>query len=241
MRIVVGEPDYLLGRYFHFVFGEVGHDAVIATDSSETLHQTLNYQTGAVLLNVSLSDSTGTDVCERLRGCGYDGPILFVTPREELQEKLDAFNAGADDIMLLPVDPREMLVRVEAVSQRYQEISRSPGVQIKVGEIELCLSSHTLYRPGHPPLRLSPTEVRVLECLMRYAGTPVSREMIIQYVWGWDFEGIPNRVDVYLGRLRSKLEPVPSQPIYLHTVRNFGYYFQPPSTNGDHHLAGDIE
>jgi DNA-binding response OmpR family regulator len=172
-----------------------------------------------------------------LRARGYAGPIVFLATQIDISAKLAAFEAGADDYILEPVAPQELLARVQAVARRYAQEDHQPmGTILRAGDAELSVADLTLRIAGRAPVRLTPTEMRILECLMRNAGLAVNRETLIERVWGYDFFGVSNRVDVYIRRLRHKIERDPAVPEFLHTVRGVGYNFRPPlERTGDQH------
>lgn len=227
MRVVVVNSDKVMAKLIHFVLSEAGHEAVTVETSRRAIAAIESPRADAVLIDIELSDGDGCDLCRRLRERSFIGPILFVSQQRDTKGKLRAFEQGADDYLVEPIDPQELLARIEVVARRCQrgKIQSSPTV-LRAGDAELLISDLTFRCNGGPRVLLTPTEMRLLECLMRHVGETVSREALIERTWGYDFLGDSNRVEVYVARLRKKIEPNPSEPRYLHTIRGLGYVFQ---------------
>ena len=154
---------------------------------------------------------------------------VFVTQGGTTQDKVRAFARGADDFVQRPFDPGELVARIGAVVRRAQHQARQQAsTELRVGDATLSMSDLTFQVGDREPVRLTPTEMQILAHLMQSSGTPVSRKRLIERTWGVDFLHESNRVDVYIRRLREKIEPEPSSPIYVRTVRGVGYVFCPP-------------
>ncbi len=231
MRIVVVNPDRIMAKLMRFVLTEAGHDAVLTRTADEAKREIIGSSTDAVLLEVDLPDEDGCDLCNTLREEHFSGPVLFVSGRRDTKDKLRAFEHGADDYVVEPFDPQELVARIEVVARRCRRSAvEAPDATLRVGEAELLISELAFKVAGRPTALLTPTEMRLLECLMRNVGTTVTREALIERTWGYDFLGDSNRVEVYVARLRKKIEQNPSEPQLLHTVRGLGYMFRlPPS------------
>jgi two-component system response regulator RegX3 len=227
MRIVVVDPDPMTAKLLRFVLGEAGHEVQLTKTAKSALATVLEQETDALLLKTDLPDSDGWILCKELRGHRYTGPIIFVTKRNETQAKLRAFEHGADDFIAEPFDPAELVARVDAVSRRCKRADlQALGTLLKVGDAELSIGELTFRAQGRPPVYLTPTEMRMLECLMRNHGITISRDTLIERTWDHNFIGDSNRVEVYVRRVRKKIELDPAQPEYLHTVRGVGYVFR---------------
>lgn len=231
MRVVIVDSDPMSAKFLGFVLGEAGYDVVRLTSAAESLQTVAGMD--AVLLEAELDDMDGCELCTELRARRYNGPIIFVTPRGEIQRKVRAFNCGADDYIVEPFDPLELIARVEAVSRRCRQADyQALGTLLKVGDVELAIGDLTVRVGDNPPVLLTPTEMRMLEFLMRNAELTIDRDALIERTWGYDFVGESNRVDVYVSRLRKKIERDPSEPEYLHTVRGIGYVFRSSPSAG---------
>ncbi|HEX5164954.1 MAG TPA: response regulator transcription factor, partial [Thermomicrobiales bacterium] len=142
------------------------------------------------------------------------------------------FNAGADDYVTKPADLLELLARANNLVRRFQQLDEQNTASVRVGNAELSLGTLTYFSDDVGAQLLTPTEMRLIEYLMRRAGQTVSRADLIQHVWGIDVGDDTNRIDVYVRRLRHKIERDPVSPRYLRTVRGAGYVFQDPALAG---------
>lgn len=230
LRIVVVDPDEMSGKLLRFVLNDAGHEVVLTSHAAQACSEIIGRETDAVLIEADLPGKDGYELCKELRGRRYNGPILFVTARRETRDKLRAFDSGADDYLVEPYDPLELVARVHSVSRRFKQVDfQALGTVIKVGDAELSIGELTFRIEGRTPMVLTPTEMRMLECLMRNSNITISRDTLIERTWGYDFFGDSNRVDVYIRRIRRKVEVDAAKPNYLHTVRGLGYVFRPPT------------
>jgi DNA-binding response OmpR family regulator len=230
MRIVIVNHVGIMGKLMRFVLAEAGHEAVLTRSADEALQAIVGRETDGVVLDMDLPDVSGHELCAELRAKQYVGPVIFVSERRDVQDKLRAFDHGADDYIVEPFDPQELVARVEVVARRRKHADRqSLGTVLKAGDAELRIRELAFQSAGRPPVLLTPTEMRILECLMRNVGTTIGRERLIERTWGYDYFGDSNRVDVYIRRLRKKIERNPSQPEYLLTIRDRGYMFRVPT------------
>lgn len=172
------------------------------------------------------SGNDGLALCEQLRSGGYSGGILILTRDASFEFRLACFRKGADDVFSWPGEPAELLARVEALARR--AYSEYPGVVVRVGPFVLDVLACTLTLPDQRTVSLSPTETRVLECLLRNAGIVIPRDRLIERVWGYDYGSGGNRLEVVIRRLRLKLEADADHPQFLCTIRGVGYVFRPP-------------
>lgn len=227
-RIVVVDDDPMTAKIIRFVLEDEGFEPVIVNRGTQALIEIIGRETHLVILDVNLPDVSGFTLYKELRARRYAGPVIFLTGRGEIEAKLEGFKIGADDYIVKPFEPLELLARVQSVIRRFQRSDRqSLGTVIRVDDAELNISELTYFSASVQPVLLSPTEMRILECLMRNARIIISRETLIDRVWGFDFLGDSNRVDVYIRRVRRKIEHDPTRPGYLHTVRGIGYVFRP--------------
>lgn len=232
MRIVIVDADAMHTKLFRFILSEAGHtDIVTVQDEPAALAAILGRDTDLVLLDVALPWASGIRFCQQLREQGYAGPVIFVSQQRPTHEKIAAFTHGADDFIEWPFDPREFLARLQAVVRRCRQITlHAHDTVLRVGSAQFSISDLTFRIDSKPPVRLTPTEMQLLECLMRNSNMVISRQTLIERTWGADFVHETNRVDVYIRRLREKIEENPSHPTYLLTVRGAGYVFRPPES-----------
>lgn len=229
LRVVVLEPDPMTGKILRFVLNDAGHEVVQTLSPAEATRTVLGAGADAVVMNTDFEGGNGYELCKELRGRGFIGPLLFISERHSSSDKLRAFDCGADDFVVKPFDPLEVVARVVSAARRFRQADhQSLGRILKVGDAELAIGELTFQAEGYRPVSLTPTEMRLLECLMRNSPMTISRDTLLDRAWPNDFIGDTNRVDVYIGRLRRKVERDAAQPEYIHTVRGIGYTFRPP-------------
>jgi DNA-binding response OmpR family regulator len=163
---------------------------------------------------------------QHLRDDDYDFPVIFVTAKGELEDRLHGLRMGADDYICKPFQPAELTARVEAVLRRYLKSTVGERQQLRTGTIDIDVAALQVTLP-HPPgvVSLTHTEMRVLLFLAQHAGRAISRESLMENVWGENFVGESNIVDVYIRRLRRKIEPDPANPAIIQSARGIGYRF----------------
>lgn len=230
MRVVQAEADTLSARLLEFVLREIGHEVLRAASAAETRHIVEWELVDAVVLDVDLPDMDGVALCRQLREGGFQGPLIFVSPRDDTGLKVAAFQHDADDFIVEPYDPLELAARLKvAAGRRAGADLQALGTVLKIGDVELSVADLTVRVGDRQPVALTPTELRILEALMRNSPLTVARDRLIERVWGYDWVGDSNRVDVYVSRLRRKLDPDGARPAILHTVRGIGYAFRVPA------------
>ncbi|MBX2825723.1 MAG: response regulator transcription factor [Gammaproteobacteria bacterium] len=176
-----------------------------------------------LLLDINMPRLDGFGLCQLIREQGSGIPVLMLTARGQLDDKLLGFNAGADDYLIKPFEMEELLARVRALSHR-----RSGQVRkLTCGELQMNLSEKSLLRNGQA-LKLSPTGWRLLECLMRASPSPVNREALMDAVWGDDHPD-SNSLKVHMYNLRKAVDGPFSEPL-LHTISGVGFVIRPPGT-----------
>ncbi|MBD0422236.1 response regulator transcription factor [Streptomyces sp. TRM S81-3] len=207
-----------------------GFDVDVAADGEEALEMASRRPPDLVLLDVMLPDIDGFEVIRRLRaqprrtgqGFGGDVPVLFVTARETRQDRITGLTLGGDDYITKPFDLEELIARIQAVLRRTKG---EPSTALVVGDLELDPEGHLVTRAGQP-VRLSPTEFRLLHFLMANAELTMSKAQILQNVWRYDFDGDPSIVDTYISYLRRKVDR--TEPRLIHTVHRIGYVLRGP-------------
>lgn len=180
-----------------------------------------------VLLDAALPYIDGFTLCATLRSEHPNIPVIFLSEHDTLRDKVVGFSKGADDYIGKPFDPTELLARIRAVLHRYRRVEGDQSeIVITVGDTSLDLGKLQFVAPERRPVLLTPTEVKLLECLMRNANAVVSRDTLIARTHGdYSPEG-SNRTDVYIRRLRKKIEANPIDPSLIHTIRGVGYVFR---------------
>ncbi len=226
-RVVIVDGESLTAKLMRFALEDADFEVAIATRGMDAFDQVLARETSLLILDVNLPDTDGFTLLSDLRSRRYNGPSIFVTARADIADKLRGFALGADDYIVKPFEPLELVARVESVIRRFRRADlMTMGTIVRVGDSELSIGELSYRSDVVETTSLTPTEMRILEVLMRNPAIAISRERLIERIWGYDFVGETNRVDVYVRRIRRKIEPDPDRPHYLHTVRGIGYVFR---------------
>ncbi len=218
MRILVVEDEGKLARAVSRGLERQGYAVDLAGRGDEALLCARVYDYDAIVLDVLLPGGDGFAVCQTLREEGFWAPILMVTARDRVDDRIRGLDMGADDYLVKPFAFGELLARLRALIRRAPP--ERPTV-LRVDDLVIDPASRTVTRADHS-VQLSAREFAVLEFLARHAGEVVSRSRVIEHVWDRNFEGASNIVDVYVGYLRRKLERPFGRPL-IRTVRGAGY------------------
>ncbi len=230
-RILVVDDDSLRCKMLSFVLVDAGYEASILGDCRTVNHYLQQNTVDLILLDLSLPFGGGLGLCAQLRRDHGDIPVILISERVGTTDLVRGFNQGADDYITRPYEPAELLARAQAVLRRYRLIERHLfGALVKVGETSLDLGRLSFTAASGHSVIVTPTEMRILECLMRSANAVISREKLIVETWGYDSDSADNRVDVYIRRLRRKIESHPKDRHLIRTVRGIGYVFQGESS-----------
>ncbi|MGH2492001.1 MAG: response regulator transcription factor, partial [Candidatus Limnocylindria bacterium] len=212
-RILVVDDDARLGASLRRALAYEGHTVDVATDGPGALVAARDRPPDLVVLDVMLPGIDGVEVCRRLRA-GSDVPILMLTARDAISDRVAGLDAGADDYLVKPFAYEELLARARALLRR-----RDPGGRelLHCADLVMDVSAHVVRR-GDRPVELTALQFDVLEYFLRHQGQVLEREQLLQAVWGVDSDAISNVVDVTIAGLRARLE-ADDQPRLLHTVR----------------------
>jgi DNA-binding response OmpR family regulator len=224
MRVLVIEDDQEGARLLARGLREEGWvvDVAHSGETGDEMASVNSYD--AIVLDWLLPDREGIAVCRSLRANGLHVPILLLTARDAVEDRVLGLNAGADDYLTKPFAFAELLARLHALLRR-SELTRP--VLLTVGDLTLDPKSHVVTRGG-APISLTPREYAILETLMRRAGEVVSRVHLGESVWESDLDSLTNLVDVHISHLRRKVDRSGAPPL-IHTVRGYGYRLGPPS------------
>lgn len=217
MRVLIVEDDGSVARFLMQATREAGYSPVIADNGADALHLASTESFDLILLDVMIPEINGFEVARRLRASKIMTPILIITARDALEDKIEGLDSGADDYIVKPFQIAELLARARALLRRG---TSSPTV-LSVGDLTLDPATRQATRAGKT-VYLSATEYSLLEYLMRNAGRIVTRSMILEHVWQYDFDGNDNVLDVYISYLRNKIDKYSEVPL-IHTVRGVGY------------------
>ncbi len=227
MRILVVDDDPIGSRMVQFLLTEQGYAVDLVDNSRGALALVEKRRPDLLLLDVNLPPFSGFDLYERLRERGFDLPVIFVTAKGEVEDRVRGLRLGADDYICKPFQPAELTARVEAVLRRYQK-NAPESVELQAGGVSIDPIARSVKLADHRQVFLTPTEMRVLLQLAQRPGQIVEREEMMANVWGPDYPGESNIVDVYIRRLRRKLEPDPTRPTLIQAARGVGYKFAAP-------------
>lgn len=221
MKILIADDDPQMLRALRITLGARGYDVVTAADGRAALDAAIESHPDVVVLDLGMPGLTGIEVIEAIRGWSQV-PVLVVSGRSESWDKVEALDAGADDYVTKPFSADELLARIRALSRRTPAPADEPTVSF--GDVTVDLSSHVVTRDG-ASVRLTPTEWRILEVLLRHHDKLVTRETLLTEVWGPQYTTDTGYLRLYLSQLRKKLEPEPSAPRYFLTEAGMGYRF----------------
>jgi len=216
--ILIAEDDRAVREAVERAISFEGYDVITARDGSEALQRVLNERPDLVVLDVMMPIVDGLEACKRLRASGNDVPVLMLTARTEVSDRVAGLDAGADDYLAKPFALEELLARMRALLRRSSGLS---GDVYRVGDLALDPDARSVSRSG-ADIQLTKTEFDLLELLVENAGVVLSRERIYEHIWGYDFGTTSNSLDVYIGYLRRKTEDG-GRPRLVHTVRGVGY------------------
>ncbi len=223
-RVLIVEDEESMADPLAFLLRKEGFTTSIAATGPEALVEFDRSGADIVLLDLMLPGMSGTEVCRQLRARAAV-PVIMVTARDSEIDKVVGLELGADDYITKPFGTRELLARVKAVLRRFER--QEPAETLRVGEIEIDGSAMQLRVRGEL-VTTTATEFRLLDYLARHPGRVFSRDQLLDAVWGDARFVTPRSVDVYVRRIREKIETDPESPRYLKTVRGAGYRFEVP-------------
>lgn len=224
-RILVVEDDRAISRGLEFGLKQEGFDVTLAETGKAALEAARTLPIHLVLLDVRLPDTTGFDVCRRLRAEGKRQPILMVTARDEELDKVVGLELGADDYIVKPFSPKELVARVRAVLRRAEARREAPAAQtVRAADLTLDLPKMTVSVDGRPA-QLTASEFQLLAALAQQPGRVFTRAQLLDALRGVAFESYERAIDAHIKNIRRKIEPDPRAPRYILTVYGVGYKF----------------
>jgi two-component system response regulator RegX3 len=224
-RVLVVEDEPALVESVRYTLEAEGFEVVTAFTGRDGLEQARRINPSLVLLDLMLPGMPGLDVCRRIRR-DSDVPIIILTAKDSEADKVAGLELGADDYITKPFSMRELVARIRAQLRRAGELGQGNDANevLRGGIIELDIDAHQAKADG-ALIELRPKEFELLESLMRRKGRLVTRETLMDEVWGPSYFGDTKTLDVHIKRLRTKLEPHPAHPKHIVTVRGLGYKF----------------
>jgi two-component system response regulator MprA len=219
MRVLVVDDDPAVRESLRRSLAFNGYQVKLAADGEQALRAVADSRPDAVVLDVMMPKLDGLATCRALRAAGDDVPVLMLTARDEVADRVAGLDAGADDYLPKPFALEELLARLRALLRRIG--AGESGPVLRLADLTLDPASRDVTR-GERPVRLTRTEFALLELLLRNQRRVLPRERILEEVWGYDFPTTANSLEVYVGYLRRKTEAM-GEPRLIHTVRGVGY------------------
>ena len=223
--IVEDEPDMVMGLRDNFEFE--GYEVITASDGASGLERAREHKPDLVVLDIMLPRISGLEVCKMLRSEGHEMPILMLTARGQEIDKVVGLELGADDYVTKPFSIREVLARVRAILRR-TDGAKKRLARYHFGDVELDFESYRATKASSP-LELSPREFELLRYLIERKGETVSREKLLEDVWGYESYPSTRTVDTHIAKLRAKIGDSGSEPRFILTIHGTGYKFVDPS------------
>ena len=223
-RVLVAEDDPAVRSAVTRVLELEGHEVTSVNDGNAALDAILSKPPHAVVMDVMMPFLDGMSVCRELRQRGNKTPILLLTARHEIGDRVAGLDAGADDYLVKPFAVDELLARVRALLRRHT--TSAPSSLLTVGDLRLDVDRREVTR-GSRSIDLTKTEFDLLHLLMEQQDIVLSRDYLYEHIWGFNFETNSKSLDVYIGYLRRKIE-IDDEPKLLHTVRGVGYVVRKP-------------
>ncbi len=224
--ILLVEDEAILADTLRYNLEREGYSVLVASDGVQALELARQHQPALLILDIMLPRLDGFSVCRILRA-ESQVPIIMLTARQDEVDRIAGLELGADDYVVKPFSLGELLARVRAILRRGQREGSLQRETLQAGALKVDTGSRRVWR-GQNEIMLSAKEFDLLVYLMHHRGIALSRDLLLERVWGHDFPGDSRTVDVHIRWLREKVEPDPSQPVYIQTVRGIGYRFEAP-------------
>lgn len=223
-RILIVEDERGVALVVSDLLRAEGHTVEVASDGTEGLRLATNGDFDLVILDIMLPGISGLQICENLRQRGFPGAILMLTARSLVRDRVEGLDTGADDYLVKPFDPKELLARVVALLRRLRKQGAEPVTRIEFGSVVADFASGEFSKAGQP-VKLAAKESELLRYLVNNPGRTLTREAIITEVWKQQQHITSRTVDVHIAWLRQMVEEKPEVPRYIITVRGEGYRF----------------
>ena len=223
-RVLVVEDEDSFSDALSFMLRREGYEVFVASDGNAAVSEFDKHGPDLVLLDLMLPGISGTEVCRIIRGKS-SVPIIMLTAKDGEVDKVVGLELGADDYVTKPFSSRELLARVRAVLRRHGEPEELLPPTIEAGSVRIDIERHVVSVRGEN-ITMPLKEFDLLEFLVRNSGRVLTRNQLIDRVWGADYVGDTKTLDVHIKRLRAKIESDPSSPVHINTVRGLGYKFE---------------
>ncbi|MBN1485129.1 MAG: response regulator transcription factor [Chloroflexia bacterium] len=223
--ILIVEDELAIATFVRSALRKAGFEAHFANTGAEALELCGRLQPDLLILDLTLPDMDGLEICRHLRARPRYTPIIMLTARAEDTDRVVGLELGADDYVTKPFSIQELIARVRAVLRLAQSVAESQaGGRLRFGDLEIDLEGREALVRGRC-LDLTPTEFDLLALLAAAPGRVFDRETLLRQIWGYPYDGSSRAVDVHVQRLRQKIGDDPQEPRYIHTVRGMGYKF----------------
>ena len=220
MKILVVEDEHLIANSLKKGLEQENYTVDLAFDGLKGFDLASTGEYDIVLLDLMLPGLDGLSICQKLRACNNHTPILMLTAKSQLEDKIKGLNSGADDYLTKPFAFEELLARIRSLSRRPQKTN---GFVLSVGDLFLDTLNFVVKR-GDKEIHMSSKEYSLLEFFLRHLNQVVTKDQIIQYVWSYESDILPNTIEVYIRNLRKKIDlPFKNKPQLIKTIRGFGY------------------
>ncbi|SOC44487.1 response regulator transcription factor [Salinicoccus kekensis] len=227
--ILVVDDEPSIVTLLKFNLEQAGYNVLTAEDGRTGLDTAMNEKPDLMVLDLMLPGMDGMDVCKTLRQEKVNLPILMLTAKDDEFDKILGLELGADDYLTKPFSPREVVARVKAILRRSQSEDAEQSEQIlKIGDLEIHLDRYDVYFKDRQ-LVLTPKEFELLLYLANHRGKVLSRDQLLNGVWDFQYDGDTRIVDVHISHLREKIEEDTKKPVYIRTIRGFGYKLEGPA------------
>ncbi|MEV1025912.1 response regulator transcription factor [Streptomyces sp. NPDC050264] len=228
--VLVVEDDASIRTLLTSALGAAGYAVASASSGQEALSEAGSRRPDLIVLDVMLPDTDGFRLTRELRAQGVYTPVLFLTARTGVEDRIIGLSSGGDDYVTKPFHVQEVLLRIRAILRRSGASATGVRPPLRYADLTLDESTHEVRRAGRP-LKLSPTEFRLLACLLAHPERVLEKPEILQQVWRYDFSGDTRIVDTYVKNLRRKIDR--DAPSLIHTVRGVGYCLRLPRAETD--------
>jgi DNA-binding response OmpR family regulator len=224
-RLLIVEDDAGLSMVVEDLLRAEGHDVTVAADGKKGLALVTSESFDLLILDWMLPGLSGPDICHRAREQGFDGGVLMLTARGQVQDRVQGLNRGADDYLVKPFEPDELIARVSALLRRVHKEQLTPVMRIEFGRVTADFTKNEFTRSG-AAFTLTTKEADLLRFLINHRGQTVSRDRILAQVWKEQPHITPRTVDTHVAWLRAKIEDTADTPKHILTVRGEGYRFE---------------
>jgi heavy metal response regulator len=218
MRVLLVEDEARIADFIRKGLSEYGYAVDVASDGEETLDWLNTAEFDVIILDVMLPVRNGIEVCRELRGRGVQTPVIMLTARDTIEDRVRGLDSGADDYLVKPFAFSELLARLRALTRRQPALI---GSLLRIGDLALDTATRQVSRQGRP-ISLTTKEYTLLEYLLRHPHQVLTRTMIAEHVWNYDFDNATNVIDVHIRNLRRKIDDAFPTKL-IHTVRGAGY------------------